>query len=112
MTVDLSESYNSVTIEYYNEYRAADDIVRKTRNTIEIYEPTSAFEAFDAASDDAKTGLSVVGYVNIVLGPVKSQYAAMYGGKDVTLSTSAVPEAESGNNSGSGDNQGGNNTNP
>lgn len=53
MTVDLSESYNCLTIEYYNEYRAADDIVRKTRNTIELYEPTSAFTAAEAAQGDA-----------------------------------------------------------
>lgn len=103
MTVDLSESYNSATIEYYNEYRAADDIVRKTRNTIEIYEPTSALEASEAAaSDEAKAGLSVVEYISSVLGLTKSQYVAVYGGKDVTLSTSAAPEAESNDNQGSG----------
>jgi len=46
MTVDLNENYNSATIEYFNEYRAADDIVRKTRNTIEIYEPATASNGF------------------------------------------------------------------
>jgi hypothetical protein len=63
MTVDLSESYNCVTLEYYNEYRAADDIVRKTRNTVEIYEPTSAVEAYEAAEGDAKNGLSVTHFL-------------------------------------------------
>lgn len=53
MTVDLSESYNGVTLEYYNEYRAADDIVRRTRNTIEFYEPTSAAAAVEAETEGA-----------------------------------------------------------
>ena len=103
MAVDLSESYNSVTIEYYNEYRAADDIVRKTRNTIEIYEPTSALEASDAAaSDEAKAGLSVVNFVSSVIGPYKNQYISLYGAKDVTSSVSLAPEAESDDNQGNG----------
>lgn len=103
MTVDLSESYNSVTIEYYNEYRAADDIVRKTRNTIEIYEPTSAAAAAEAAaSDEAKVGLSVVDFVGSQLATAKSMYAAIYSGKDMTTSTSTAPEAESDDNQGNG----------
>lgn len=103
MTVDLSESYNSVTIEYYNEYRAADDIVRKTRNTIEIYEPTSALEASEAAvSDEAKAGLSAFAYVGGELGQTKNLYVALYCGKDVTSSRSYAPEAESDNNQGTG----------
>ena len=106
MTVDLSESYNSVTIEYYNEYRAADDIVRKTRNTIEIYEPTSAAAAAKAAaSDEAKVGLSVVDFVGSQLAAAKSMYPATYSGKDMTTSTSAAPEVESDDNQG-GDNLG------
>lgn len=103
MAVDLSESYNSITIEYYNEYRAADDIVRKTRNTIEIYEPTSAAAAAEAAaSDEAKVGLSVVDFVGSQLAAAKSMYPATYSGKDMTTSTSAAPEAESDDNQGTG----------
>ena len=84
MTVDLSESYNSVTVEYYNEYRAADDIVRKTRNTIELYEPASAKTSADAAEGSAKEGLSVfdlfAGYKTAVAN------SATYGMNDATIS--------------------------
>ena len=84
MTVDLSESYNCVTIEYFNEYRAADDIVRKTRNTVELYEPTSAFTAYNAAESNAKNGLSAFGFLSGQASTMKNQYTALYGGKDTT----------------------------
>lgn len=38
MNVDLNAHYDVLTIEFNNEYRAADDIVRSTRECIEIYE--------------------------------------------------------------------------
>lgn len=37
MNVKLNETYNSITIEFENMYRAADDIFRKTKQTVEIY---------------------------------------------------------------------------
>lgn len=37
MNVKLDETYNSITIEFENMYRAADDIFRKTKQTVEIY---------------------------------------------------------------------------
>lgn len=40
MNVDLNAHYDVLTIEFNNEYRAADDIVRSTRECIEIYEIT------------------------------------------------------------------------
>lgn len=86
MTVDLSESYNCVTLEYYNEYRAADDIVRKTRNTIEIYEPTSAAEASAAAEGDAKEGLSILDVFEQNMAYVSA--SGIYGADDPTISTS------------------------
>lgn len=37
MTTDITENYNSITIEFENMYRAADDIQRHTKQTVEIY---------------------------------------------------------------------------
>lgn len=38
MNVSLSAHYNSLTLEFENMYRAADDIFRKTKQTVEIYD--------------------------------------------------------------------------
>lgn len=40
MQTDLSKQYDAVTLEFENMYRAADDIFRKTKQTVEIYEET------------------------------------------------------------------------
>lgn len=37
METDLSKTYNSVTIEFENMYRTADDLFRKTKQAVEIY---------------------------------------------------------------------------
>lgn len=37
MTTDLSKKYDGITIEFENKYRAADDIQRHTKQSIEIY---------------------------------------------------------------------------
>lgn len=37
MTTDLSKHYHALTVEFENMYRAADDIFRKTKQTVEIY---------------------------------------------------------------------------
>lgn len=37
METDLSKTYNVVTLEFENMYRAADDIFRKTKQAVEIY---------------------------------------------------------------------------
>lgn len=37
MNTDLSEHYDAITLEFENMYRAADDIFRKTKQTLEIY---------------------------------------------------------------------------
>lgn len=37
METNLSNTYNVVTLEFENTYRAADDIFRKTKQTVEIY---------------------------------------------------------------------------
>ena len=41
MTTDLSKKYNGITIEFETKYRAADDIQRHTKQTVEIYVPAS-----------------------------------------------------------------------
>ena len=45
MTTDLSKKYDGITIEFETKYRAADDIQRHTKQTIEIYVPASEMPA-------------------------------------------------------------------
>ena len=45
MTTNLSKKYDGITIEFENKYRAADDIQRHTKQTIEIYVPASEIPA-------------------------------------------------------------------
>lgn len=40
MVTDITKNYNSITIEFENMYRAADDIQRHTKQTVEIYTAT------------------------------------------------------------------------
>jgi hypothetical protein len=37
MQVDLTQSYDSATLEFETSYHAADDIVRKTKQTLQMY---------------------------------------------------------------------------
>ena len=41
MSTDLSKKYDGITIEFETKYRAADDIQRHTKQTIEIYVPAA-----------------------------------------------------------------------
>ena len=50
MNVNLSNTYNSVTIEFENMYRTADDLFRKTKQTVEIY-TTGATSAITSILD-------------------------------------------------------------
>lgn len=50
MTTDLSKKYDGITIEFETKYRAADDIQRHTKQTVEIY--VAAAET--PAEDDIK----------------------------------------------------------
>ena len=45
MATDLSKKYDGITIEFETKYRAADDIQRHTKQTIEIYVPASEIPA-------------------------------------------------------------------
>ena len=38
MNVDLNAHYDSITLEFENMYRAADDIQRKTKQTLQIFD--------------------------------------------------------------------------
>lgn len=51
MTTDLSKKYDGITIEFETKYRAADDIQRHTKQTIEIYVPASEIPAEDDISN-------------------------------------------------------------
>lgn len=42
METDLTKNYDAITIEFERTYRAADDIFRKTKETVEIYGVTTA----------------------------------------------------------------------
>lgn len=54
MQTDLSKQYDAVTLEFENMYRAADDIFRKTKQTVEIYEETGkATNIYDALKNFA-----------------------------------------------------------
>ena len=37
MNTDLSAHYNMLTLEFENMYRTADDLFRKTKQTVEVY---------------------------------------------------------------------------
>ena len=52
METDLTKHYNVLTLEFENMYRTADDLFRKTKQTVEIY-TTAATSALTAASKGA-----------------------------------------------------------
>jgi hypothetical protein len=41
METDLSKNYSVLTLEFENMYRTADDLFRKTKQTVEIYAATA-----------------------------------------------------------------------
>lgn len=49
METKLDGQYGAITLEFENMYRAADDIFRKTKQTVEIYAPDAAIEAMYTA---------------------------------------------------------------
>lgn len=54
MVTDISKHYNAITFEFENMYRAADDIFRKTKQTVEIYataDTTTIFAALQSIYD-------------------------------------------------------------
>ena len=53
-----STNYDAITLEFENMYRAADDIFRKTKQTVEIYAPTAGITAIK--SELAKVNVAPV----------------------------------------------------
>ena len=46
---DISATYDALTLEFENMYRAADDIFRKTKQTVEMYVPAGSLSALETA---------------------------------------------------------------
>lgn len=79
MNVDLSKKYDTITLEFENMYRAADDIFRKTKQTLQVFERTDATKALGAASASLKAVLDAF---------VKGEHATVVlGTKDVHEAT-------------------------
>ena len=53
MQVDLTQSYDSATLEFETSYHAADDIVRKTKQTLQMYGLTGSGNTRDNSKLDA-----------------------------------------------------------
>ena len=49
MVTDLSQKYDGLTLEFENKYYTADDLVRKTKQTLEIYDYTSKLDSLVTA---------------------------------------------------------------
>lgn len=49
MNTDLSATYDTLTLEFENTYRAADDIQRKTKQTLQVFEKSTATKTLDAS---------------------------------------------------------------
>jgi len=49
LETDINGQYDGLTLEFENMYRAADDIFRKTKQTVEIYVPTGKLATIESA---------------------------------------------------------------
>ena len=49
METQLDQKYDGITLEFENEYNTADDLKRKTKQTVEIYGITGQLTAVDTA---------------------------------------------------------------
>lgn len=56
METDIDAKYDAITLEFENMYRAADDIFRKTKQTVEIYGLEGQLEALKAVLEPFVTG--------------------------------------------------------
>lgn len=54
--VDITAKYDAITLEFENMYRAADDIFRKTKQTVEIYGITGQLTDLQSVLDAFVTG--------------------------------------------------------
>ena len=58
METDLTAQYDAITLEFENMYRAADDIQRKTKQTLEIYGKTGQLSGLQAILSSFVSGTS------------------------------------------------------
>jgi len=61
METDLTNRYDAITLEFENMYRAADDIQRKTKQTLEIYGTTGQLDLMKAILASFVGGEAIVG---------------------------------------------------
>lgn len=54
MRTDINANYNAITLEFENPYHTADDLMRKTKQTVEIYTKAAV------KSDDNPTGIAAI----------------------------------------------------
>ena len=52
MVTDITKKYDGLTLEFENMYRTADDLFRKTKQTLEIYDVTGTLENLKTALAD------------------------------------------------------------
>lgn len=74
METDLTANYDAITLEFENMYRAADDIQRKTKQTLEVYGKTgqltglqailASFVSGTSSSADAGQNTAIAGKAN------------------------------------------------
>ena len=59
MATDLSKKYDGITIEFETKYRAADDIQRHTKQTVEIYVPAAETDIKALKDEFTKVGVNL-----------------------------------------------------
>ena len=64
METELGGQYDAITLEFENMYRAADDIQRKTKQTLEIYCPSLNNTGIKKILDDFVSGVQQDEVVN------------------------------------------------
>lgn len=67
MTVDLSANYNAFTLEFENMYRSADDLQRRTKQTLEV------FVKYDDATDATTSVAGLQKFLDDFAANVKTQ---------------------------------------
>lgn len=75
IVANIDNKYNGITLEFENMYRAADDIFRKTKQTVEIYGSTNGEPADLTFISTAISGM-IANRQNIVNKVNNSQYGA------------------------------------
>ena len=56
MNVDLDAHYNAITLEFENMYRSADDLFRKTKQSVNIFDTKTQIDALAEILDAFVSG--------------------------------------------------------